>query len=231
MIHEDFECEIYFIRHGQSESNATPGLAAGVNFDAPLTDLGFEQAKLVGERLKREGITFDHVYSSSMTRAIQTTETMLTAMGESDRQFPRIEAIMEQQMPGWRGLPIEEVMTPENIAYMRGKGSHFIPPQGESYRMVQRRYSNWIEDAILYNDDIISQSENLRIAVVSHGAASRCLFHYIMGFDENLIWRIVLDNTSISRFKFNKFGWTPVSINDSSHILAAGLNAASEITP
>ena len=125
----------------------------------------------------------------------------------------------------------EQVMTPENVSYMRGKGAHFIPPEGESYRMVERRYSNWIEDEILYNDDIISQPKSLRIAVVSHGAASRCLFHYIMGFDENLIWRIVLDNTSISRFRFNKFGWTPVSINDSSHILSAGLTAASEITP
>ena len=45
MIHKDFNCEIYFIRHGQSESNATPGLAAGANFDAPLTEIGHQQAK------------------------------------------------------------------------------------------------------------------------------------------------------------------------------------------
>ena len=38
MIHENFQCEFYFIRHGESLSNATPGFAAGVNFDAPLDD-------------------------------------------------------------------------------------------------------------------------------------------------------------------------------------------------
>ena len=42
--------------------------------------------------------------------------------------------------------------------------------------------------------------------------------------------RIVLDNASISRFKFNKTGWSPVCINDSSHILNAGAYSASEIT-
>lgn len=40
MIHENFRCEFYFIRYGQSESNATPGVIVGGNFDAPLTSLG-----------------------------------------------------------------------------------------------------------------------------------------------------------------------------------------------
>ena len=62
MIHKDFNCEIYFIRHGESESNATPGLAAGTNFDAPLTKLGHQQAKLLGERFKNDKINFDKVY-------------------------------------------------------------------------------------------------------------------------------------------------------------------------
>ena len=119
-------------------------------------------------------------------------------------------------------MTIEQVRNAEYMAYMRGKGIHFVPPGGESYRKVQRRYTNWLEDEILYNENLISQPTVLRIAIVSHGVASRCLFHYIMGFDENLIWRIVLDNASISRFKFNKSGWSPVCINDSSHILNAG---------
>ena len=124
-----------------------------------------------------------------------------------------------------------EILTPEMVAYMRGKGSHFKAPEGESYRMVQRRYANWLEDEIIYNEDFAAQTQRLTIAIVGHGAASRCLFHYIMGFDENMMWKISLDNTSISRFIFNSVGWSPVSLNDSSHILAAGLSAESEITP
>ena len=87
MIHKDFNCEIYFIRHGQSESNATPGIAAGVNFDAPLTKLGHHQAKLLGERFKSDGISFDKIYCSTLNRAIQTTENMLMGMDNEVSQF------------------------------------------------------------------------------------------------------------------------------------------------
>ena len=230
MIHKDFSCEFYFIRHGESESNATPGFAAGVNFDAPLTPKGYEQARLLGERLKRDNITFDRLYSSSMTRTIQTTEAMLEGMGDSGRDFPKVDAIIEQQMPGWRGVPVDEVMTAEMIAYMRGKGSHFVPPEGESHRMVQRRYANWLESEILYNQDLVSKEHSLRIGIVGHGQATRCILHYIMGFDESFMWRISLDNTSICRFVFNHQGWFPHAINDNWHIQNAGISGESEIT-
>ena len=96
MIHQNFECEFYFIRHGQSESNATPEYLSG-SIDSSLTPKGFEQARLLGERFKEDGITFDRVYSSSLLRTVQTTQTMLEAMGEPDRDFPRIDAIIEQK--------------------------------------------------------------------------------------------------------------------------------------
>ena len=145
MIHSDFRCEFYFIRHGESESNATPGLAAGANFDAPLTDLGETQATLLGKRLLAEGVKFDLVYSSTLDRAIKTARLMLDAMGEPDRDFPKVEAVMEQQMPGWRGVPLEEAFTTDVMLYRAAKGPDFVPPQGESLRMVQRRISSWLE--------------------------------------------------------------------------------------
>lgn len=231
MIHKAFRCEFYFIRHGESVSNANPGFAAGVDFDAPLTEKGYRQARLLGERLKRENARFDRVYSSTLQRAIQTTETMLEAMGQPGRSFEKVEEIIEQQIEGWRGMLSDEVFTDEMIAYMRGKGAHFVPPEGESLRMVERRVSGWIEDEIIYNQELVSRPQDLKIAVVGHGAASRCMFHYIMGFDESHIWRIVLDNCSISRFRFGKGGWAPVCINDSSHIYADGMDGETAVTP
>ena len=218
MIHKDFRCEIYFIRHGESQSNATPGYVAGANFNSPLTDRGFKQAGQVGGRLKDDKVRFDRVYSSSLVRTVQTTEAMLEAMGEPGRPFTRVDALIEQQMPGWRGVPVEEVETPEMMAYIRAKGSHFVPPEGESYRMVERRVAGWLEDEIIYNKELVGKSQSLTIAIVGHGTAGRCLFHYIMGFDESLINRMGMDNCNISRFVFDKEGWAPICINDSSHI-------------
>lgn len=221
MIHKDFECEIYYLRHGESQSNATPGYIAGTNLNSSLTERGIRQAELLGIRLKAEGVKFDRVYSSSMIRTVQTTENMLAAMGDGDRSFPRVDALIEQQMPGWRGVLADDVMTPEMVAYMRGKGSHFVPPEGESFRMVQRRVAGWLEDEIIYNEELVSTSQSLKIAVIGHGAAGRCLFHYIMGFDEVLIGRLAIENCSISRFVFNREGWTPVCVNDNFHIRGA----------
>ena len=220
MIHENFDCEIYFIRHGESESNAL-GNRTSLDPDSSLTRKGFAQARLLGERLEKDGIAFDRVYSSAMLRTAQTTQTMLKAMGEPNKDFTRVDAIIEQSTTGWRNLPSEEIFTPEVVAYMRTKAGHFVPPQGESHRMVQRRYANWLEDEILYNADLIASPQPLRIAIVGHGVATRCILHYIMGFDEQFIGKIALENTSISRFRFNREGWFPVCINDAAHLRGA----------
>lgn len=172
----------------------------------------------MGKRLKEDGITFDRVYSSSLLRTVQTTRTMLEAMGESERKFPRVDAIIEQKTPGWRGLRVKDVFTPEVMLYMRSKGAQFVPPDGESFSMVQRRVSNWLEDEILCNDEILSAEQSIRIAIVGHGIATKCLMRHIMGFDEQYIWKMTLENTSVSRFRFNHTGWVPVCINDASHL-------------
>ncbi len=218
MIHKDFRCEFYFIRHGESESNATPGLAAGLNYDSPLTDKGVEQARLLGQRLKREGVEFDRVYSSTLDRARKTARFMLDAMGETERDVPAADALIEQQLAGWRGVPIEEVYTPENRAYIANKGPDFVPPGGEPLRIVQRRVSGWLESEIIFNEDLASTPQDLTIAVVGHGMAWRCLFQYIMGFRDALLWKVTVDNTSISRFVFDHNGWSVIRLNDTYHL-------------
>ena len=65
---------------------------------------------------------------------------------------------------------------------------------------------------------MISKEQALTVAVVGQGNAGRCLFQYIMGFDDRLFGRMSVDNCSISRFRFDKGGWAVVSLNDSSHI-------------
>ena len=64
--------ELYIVRHGQSLGNA--GSAAD---DPALTETGFEQARLTGEALKN--VRFDKVYTSHLTRAVQTAAAILTA--------------------------------------------------------------------------------------------------------------------------------------------------------
>ena len=45
MIHDNVEFDFYFIRHGESLSNITPGIVAGATFDAPMTHRGPKPAE------------------------------------------------------------------------------------------------------------------------------------------------------------------------------------------
>lgn len=93
--------------------------------------------------------------------------------------------------------------------------------------MVERRASKWLEDAILYNKDMIRETgmrgaasmEPMEIAVFSHGMTIKTLLHYIMGFDHDFIWKLTLENTSISKLYFGKDGWRLLTINDYAHLL------------
>ena len=218
MIHKDFRYEFYFIRHGESRSNATPGFAAGVDFDAPLTEKGVDQARKLGRRLRRDGARFDRVYSSTMKRAVRTAEGMFEGMGEPNGEYTQVPALIEQQIPGWRGVREEVAYTPETVALMRTKGLDFVPPEGESHRTVQRRVAGWLEDEIIYNQDLVGKAKSLTVCVVGHGAAFKCLFQYIMGYDDRFVLRLEVDNCSISRFGFDRGGWSVLCINDSYHL-------------
>ena len=62
---------IYLIRHGQSKFNAVA--RDGIDpliYDAPLTELGMEQADLARQKVAEYGI--QQVISSPLTRAVQT---------------------------------------------------------------------------------------------------------------------------------------------------------------
>ena len=222
MIHDNVEFDFYFIRHGESLSNVTPGIAAGANFDAPMTDRGHLQAEAAGKRLASEGVKFDKIYSSSLVRAVQTTEGVLRGMGIEGTEFEQVDAIIEKQTPAWRGKLAKDVMPTEVRLKMAEKGQFFKAADGETMRWVERRASGWLEDEVIYNEDWYEKPGTHTIALVSHGDTMRALLHYITGMDNRLAMRTDIFNCSISRFRFGKLGWYIGNINDSSHTLSLG---------
>jgi len=222
LIHDNVEFDFYFIRHGESLSNVTPGIAAGANFDAPMTDRGHLQAEAAGKRLASEGVKFDKIYSSSLVRAVQTTEGVLRGMGIEGTEFEQVDAIIEKQTPAWRGKLAKDVMPTEVRLKMAEKGQFFKAADGETMRWVERRASGWLEDEVIYNEDWYEKPGTHTIAIVSHGDTMRALLHYITGMDNRLAMRTDIFNCSISRFRFGKLGWYIGTINDSSHTLSLG---------
>jgi hypothetical protein len=69
---------IVMIRHGKTENNKL-GLFTGWD-DVPLATDGVEEAKAAGRLLKRHGFEFDAVYTSWLSRAIETAWYVMDEM-------------------------------------------------------------------------------------------------------------------------------------------------------
>ena len=86
------------IRHAQPEW-VKDGLSV---VNPPLSELGFRQAEILGERLKDD--RFDHVFVSPLLRARQTAAPVLNHHARPQVIEPWLEEIRE---PAWHGQPAE----------------------------------------------------------------------------------------------------------------------------
>lgn len=217
MIHKQTQFSIYLIRHAESEMNQTPELIAGRNPNSPLTSKGEKQAKMLGMHLYRNGIIFGSVYSSSLLRSRMTAELVLAEMGKHNDSIADTPELVEFTQGDWEGKPRDEIYTPEVLQYMNTKGALFVPPKGESQLMVEHRVSSWFMEEILHNPNYLDK--NSTIAIFSHGLTIKCFLHFVMNFDERLIYRIRLDNTSVCKLRFTHEGWFIDTLNNTSHLL------------
>jgi len=91
-----------FIRHGQSEWNASGQFTGWV--DVGLTEQGVGEAKFGGSLLKDTGIKFDVMYTSVLKRAIRTGTMCLEEMGQDYVPVTKTWRLNERMYGGLQGL-------------------------------------------------------------------------------------------------------------------------------
>lgn len=210
---------LYLVRHGQSAVNVQPDLM-GQTAEVPLTFHGQTQATFLGHWFKKsfreQKIKFDLAYSSTHLRALNTAELVLKEM-EYDAPIILADDLREYSAGDWTGASRLATITSEVRSHMTILEHSFVPPNGESIHMVQRRSAKWLEDNILYNKNVMEMAqkkeEPLNIICFSHGITIKSLIHYIMGFDRSFTWKIQIDNTSITKFHFGDHGWSLKYLN------------------
>ena len=219
------EFHLYLCRHGQSEVNVMPDMV-GQGEDTKLTEKGRYQARLLGGRITKKEIT--HIYSSDLIRAADTCLIALTQAPKVLSEKPSFHPELREYSAGdWSEAKRSEVHNVPTLLRMAAMTSGFVPPNGESMHMVERRASQWLEDKILYNKDLIRETAErssaglkpMKLFVFSHGMTIKCLLHYIMGFDQSFLWKLTLENTSICKLHFGIQGWRLLTINDHAHLL------------
>lgn len=176
--------ELTLVRHGESTYNVT-GRWQGQG-DAPLSELGKQQAARVGARLAGE--RFDKVVSSDLTRAHHTA--LATGHTVDVRREWR-----EIDVGTWEGLTREEVAEryPEQV-HGAFSGEDIKIGGAESWADLSAR----VEQAFL---TLLRELQpGARAAVVAHGGVIASLLSGVLGLTEHRprpIGRI--SNTAISR--------------------------------
>ncbi len=164
---------VYYIRHGETDWNVA-GRLQGLR-DIPLNDNGRAQARHCGTVLRelfaKEGIdpaALDYV-SSPLSRATETMQLVREGLALPPDDFRRDDQLTELSFGDWEGSTIALLHQndPVRIGQREHDKYHFVPPGGESYRMVTERMKTWYES--LQGD----------VVVTAHGGTCRGLMAHL----------------------------------------------------
>jgi 2,3-bisphosphoglycerate-dependent phosphoglycerate mutase len=157
-------------RHGQSEWNLK-NLFTGWK-DPGLTDLGVEEARTAGRRLKALGLTFDVAFTSALSRAQETLRLMLEEIGQPRLETLRDQALNERDYGDLSGLNKDDARKRwgEDQVHLWRRSYDVPPPGGESLKDTVARALPYYVAEILPR---VMRGE--RVLVAAHGNSLRAL--------------------------------------------------------
>lgn len=164
---------LVLLRHGQSQWNLENRFTGF--HDVDLTAQGEEEAKVAGGLIKDAGFKFDHVFSSTQTRANRTAQIALEAAGQSDlfMKMVRHDDLRERDYGDLTGLnksETEEKFGKEQVHIWR-RSYDVAPPGGECLGdVVENRVRPYFDAHI---KPLLEKGENVLIA--AHGNSLRAV--------------------------------------------------------
>jgi 2,3-bisphosphoglycerate-dependent phosphoglycerate mutase len=161
---------LVLVRHGQSEWNLK-NLFTGWK-DPGLTELGVEEARTAGRRLKAQGLDFDVAFTSALTRAQETLRLMLEEIGRPELPTIRDQALNERDYGDLSGLNKDDARKrwgAEQVHLWR-RSYDISPPGGESLKDTVARTLPYYVREILPR---VMRGE--RVLVAAHGNSLRAL--------------------------------------------------------
>jgi 2,3-bisphosphoglycerate-dependent phosphoglycerate mutase len=178
---------LVLVRHGQSEWNLR-NLFTGWR-DVGLTELGIEEAKAAGRRLKARGLQFDLAYTSALKRAQDTLTIMLEELGQTGLETKFDQALNERDYGDLVGLNKDDARKRwgEEQVHVWRRSYDTAPPGGESLKDTLARALPYYVTNIL--PDVLSGK---RVLVSAHGNSLRALIMAIEGMSPDEIVKLEL---------------------------------------
>lgn len=187
--------QVYLVRHGETEWNAARRIQG--QSDSPLTANGEHQARLVAQRVSKQGIT--HVITSDLGRTRRTAQIIAEACGCEVINDPRLRelhmGVLEERLI--------DSLTPQEEQWRKqmvdGTADARIP-QGESMSELGDRMREALESCLML-------PEGSKPLIVSHGIALGCLISTVLGLPAYAERRLRLRNCSLSRVDHQQSPW------------------------
>jgi probable phosphoglycerate mutase len=200
---------LYLIRHGQSESNQARVEGRPGEYDPPLTKVGEEQARRLGERMAAYGV--DAVYASPLQRAYNTGAEIAKRIGHEVHVIDDLQEINEP-MKGTTSDPS-------------------VLPVGVSHQDIKRRFE---EDPVWDNlpgsestthfrtrivravDQIVAENPGKKVAVACHGGVIQSYVGHILGLRTDFpFYAFNASVTSVRAWQERRAIWR---LNDLAHL-------------
>ena len=177
---------VYFTRHGQTVWNVE-GKICGAT-DSKLTELGHQQAIELGEKIIREGIRFDEILCSPLSRAADTAKHVSEITGIPYRVEHRL---MEQNFGIYESTPRD------NEEFIEKK-SHFIYDfkGGETMLRLAQRVYNLL-------DEIRDLADEKTYLLVAHNGISRVVHSYFYDMENEEYAAFWIWNCEIRKYEFD----------------------------
>ncbi len=190
--------ELRIVRHAESAGNAA-GQWQGRD-DTELTRRGREQAAKLGNAFRTEGYRPSHIYSSPLTRTLDTAKIASTHIGLED-SITLWDDLMETDVGVFSGLnwaDIEE-RYPEIASEFAETRNMDIVEGAETLAQRKARAKRVVDRTI---SDHVNED---RVLLVSHGGFMQSIFAQIVG--SNRLWGLSVKNTGIFDFSIDVEKW------------------------
>lgn len=163
--------KLYAMRHGETDWNVQVRLQGCA--DVPLNEKGKKLAKVTGETLKNT--KFDAVFSSPLSRAVETAKLVL---GNQNVPIVTDDRIKEISFGEWEGRRSQKEYgeIPQEMLnnFFHAPEKYVAPPKGETFAEILARTKDFYEELIQKKE-----YENSNILISSHGAAVRALLQCV----------------------------------------------------
>lgn len=207
------------IRHGETAWNRERRLQG--QLDIPLNDTGLAQAQALAAALAGEPI--DAVYSSDLSRAMQTAGPLAGTLGLAVRAEPRLRERCYGALEGMTYAEVAE-QRPEDFARWQARVPDYAPDNGESLAAFHERV---VEIAL----SLSRRHPGERIALVAHGGVLDCLYREATGMTLEAPRQHELLNASVNRLRSDSTRLTLAQWGDVAHLEALALDEVDKRVP